>query len=262
MGGARSDPTAAGAWAAAGASRAWAAAVHRQATWASLGRGWKTMAEAAAIARDSTGEFGGAIGRNGIVNTAVIAAATSAMGRGASAMATAEAEFRAAAGLARMEAAERDMAAESYDMAGTSRKARVQRGRAGKARKRVRTALDWASNAAEKAAILGQAKAMWDRNIAEWSDDDVWGGDRAKWLDSHFSLHADLDYDRAKWKALAEAAVVAEAEAAGRLERAAGAAKRAVAAVDVDAVPRAQEAAETALKEATKAAERAGVRGQ
>ena len=255
MGGAVSDPEA-GAWAAVGATRACAAAAHCQAVWAAFGRGWKTMSEAAATARDSMGAFGGAVGRNHVVNVHILAAATSGLDRGASALAAAEAEFRAAARLARLDAAERDMAAEAYTRAGDAKAARTQRGRAGKARKRGRTAAGWASNAAEKADILGQAKAMWDRSIAEWSEDE-WGGDRARWIDNHSSLCADLDYDRAKWIGMAEAALMAEATAAEGLDRAADAADAATAAVDVDSdVPGAQEAA-AALKEATEAAKRA-----
>ena len=249
---------AAGAWAAVGATRACAAAAHCQAVWAALGRGWKTMSEAAATARDSMEAFGGAVGRNHTVNVHVLAAATSGLARGASALAAAEAEFRAAARLAQLDAAARDTAAEAYARAGDAKAARTQRGLAGKARKRGRTAAGWAANAAEKADILGRAKAMWDRNIAEWSEDE-WGGDRAKWIDSHSSLYADLDYDRVRWIELAEGALMAEAAAAEDLNRAADAVDAATAAADVDAgsdVPGVQEAA-AALKEATAAAKRA-----
>ena len=246
------------AWNAVGATRECAAAAHCQAVWAALGRGWKTMSEAAATARDSTEAFGGAVGRNRIVNVHTLAAATSGLDRGASALAVAESEFRAAARLSRLDAAERDMAAEAYTRAGDAKAARTQRGLAGKARKRGRTASGWASNAAEKADILGRAKAMWDKNIAECSEAE-WGGDRARWIDNHSSLYADLDYDRAKWTGLAEAALMAEATAAEGLDRAADAVDAAAAAVAVDVdsdVPGEQEAA-AALKDATEAAKRA-----
>lgn len=215
------------------------------------------MSKAAANARDSMKTFRGAVGRDNAVNMDALAAGAAAMDRGESELRTAEASFKAASERAQMEAAERGRAAEAYDLAGMAGAARVQRGRAEKAQRRQRTAAKWASNAAEKAGQLGQARAMWDRNIAESSDGDKWEGDGSEWRDMNSRMCAGFGRDRAKWAELAGAAAEAEAVAVGRLERAAAAAKRAAGTAYVDpAVPEARKAVAEAI-EAAEAARQA-----
>ena len=215
------------AWMAAGTARAWAAAIHRYAALAALERGWMSMSKAASVARDSAEAFGGAVGRDGSVDRDALAAGAGALGRGASTMRRARSEFRDAARRARLEAAERGKAAEAYGMAGEPDAARSQRGRIRKARKRRRGADAWASDAAEKEGILAQVSAGWDAVIAEQPAEHKWGGDRSEWKAENSSLHADIEYDRARWTGLAGRAGRARARAFGRIERAGAAAKRA-----------------------------------
>lgn len=215
------------AWTAAASARAWAAAIHRYTALAALERGWKTMSEAASVARDSAEAFGGAVGRDGGVNRDALAAGAGALGRGASLMKQAGSKFKEAAKRARLEAAERGKAAEAYGMAGAPDAARSQRGRMRKARKRRRSADAWASDAAEKEGILVTTSAGWDAVIAEQPAEHTWGGDRSEWKAENSSLHADIEYDRAKWTGLAGRAGRARERAFGRLERAGALAKRA-----------------------------------
>ena len=218
------------------------------------------MSEAAAAARDSMGTIVDAVGRDNAISMDAIAAGAGSMDRGLSELGAAEASFKAAGRLARLDAAERDAAAKAYDMAGMARAARVQRGRADKAQRRRRTAAKWAASAAEKAGHLGKTQAWLDRIVAESSGGDVWDGERSEWVDAHSHMFAGFDRDRARWAERAGAAAEAGAAAAGRLERAAAAAKRAAAAaVHVDpSVAEAREAMEAA-KEAVESARQAVV---
>ena len=217
------------------------------------------MSEAAAAARDSMGTIVDAVGRDNAISMDAIAAGAGGMDRGLSELGAAEASFKAAGRLARLDAVERDAAAKAYDMAGMAGAARVQRGRADKAQRRRRTAAKWAASAAEKAGHLGKTQAWLDRIVAESSGGDVWDGERSEWVDAHSHMFAGFDRDRARWAERAGAAAEAGAAAAGRLERAAAAAKRAAAAVHVDSgVAEAQEAV-AAAKEAVESARQAVV---
>ena len=188
------------------------------------------MSESAAATMDSTEAFGGSVGRDTSIDMDALAAGAGAMDRGRLAMGQAKREFAYASELSLSEESERGMAADAYGMAGAAAAARSQRGRAEKARERARTADGWESNAAGKEGILGQARAVWEENIAASAEMGGWTGDRAKWTHMHSSLHADIEYDRAKWAGLAGRASEMAAREEGRIELAAAAAKRAGAA--------------------------------
>ena len=199
--------------------------MHCYAAWADLERGWKYMSAAAANASDSAEALGGAVGRDGSIGMDSLVSGASDMVKGTLAAGAAKAAFTRAAEHSRLEAAERGMAADAYGMAGASRAARAQRGRAKRARKRAGTADGWSSCAAGRTDLLSQLLDACTDGIAE-SSMNGWKGGGAEWTGMRARLQDGIVRDWAGWTGLVGRAAVARARAEGVLERASDAVNR------------------------------------
>ena len=213
-------------WRAAGDARAWVAAMHCCAAWAALERGCKYMSAAAANATDSAEALGGAVGRDGSIGMDSLVSGASDIVKGGLAAGAAEAAFKEAADHSRLEASERGMAADAYGMAGASRAAQAQRGRAKRARKRAGAADGWSSSAAGKTGLLSRLLDECTEGMAK-SSMNGWKGGGAEWMAMRARLQDGIARDLAGWTGLVGRAAEAKARAEGGLDRASDAAKRA-----------------------------------
>ena len=236
------DPGAAvsSVWAAVAVARMWIAAGHSLAAWGSYRDGWHATARAATAGRDAAAAGGEAVGKDGRMNDTARGNAVAALKKAVRAQRRARASFRRSAPHYEQSALWQVRAADAYDTAGDADSGRDARGQAVHARTMARSADGLAKRAARDEKAAREARRGWEAVVgceeaAETRPPEgaiVLPADRAAWAGVQAGIHADAEYDRAKWQDTAEKADRAVLDAGHDLKLYAAATERAAAAVE------------------------------
>ena len=220
-------------------ARMWIAAAHSLAAWGSYRDGWHAMARAATAGRDAAAAGGEAVGKDGRMNDTARANAAAVLGAAVLAQESARASFGMSASHAELSASWQERAAEAYDMAGDAGSGRDARGQAVHARRMAQSADGLAKRAARDEKTAREAREGWEAVVgceagtAKPPDGAIaLPADRAAWVGVQASIHADAEYERAKWQDTAEKADKAVLDAGHDLKLYAAATERAAAAVE------------------------------
>ena len=250
--------TAAGVWAAVAAARTWISAAYYFASWSMYKEAWNAMTEAATAGRNAADAGVQAVGRDNRMNIVAFGNATDSLRAALRAQKRTRTAFAEAAAHAGTSAAEGELAAKAHAMAGNKDGEREMRGQAEHSRRMAEAAAEWASMAGTDARSAKRALRKWTSIAAEWSDGEVWPGDRAAWVGGQESIRADAEYCIARWSDAAARADDAVKAAAGDLLQHADAAQKAYVKVGRGRGPMPPDAldAKAALDEAVEAAKR------
>ena len=225
-----SRAAAAAVWKAAASARMWAAAIRNKAARTEYRKAWEDKAGAAAAEMRAAEANKNAVGASGRIDAAAIGRAAAELGEVAEAAARASAAFDRTSKLGKMDANERERAAEAYAQAADIGRERALRIGALATLRLALTAAEWSAIAAADAHEFRQQADRWAAGAAKWGSGPGRGGRRRdEWIAEWTGALEDAKKEQAEWSDLAAYAVEEERRAARGLDLVAAAAAKAAA---------------------------------